>query len=146
MKKLFRKLFPDKEMRAFRKMHRRHRKELIKHAKKTGEWDWSWLHESVIMQIEHMYEYYSAGNNVWQTNETRLPIIEELKHILDRDAEIEHLESDELGLEWIEKEGKIEYVCPEGYIEKLAKHEKMIAEAYAEIYNSIGKNLRNWWD
>ena len=87
MKKLFRRLFPNKEMRAYRKMHRRHRKELIKHAKETGEWDWYWLHGSILMQIRHMHEYYSAGNNVWQTDETRLPIIEQLKRVLDLDDE-----------------------------------------------------------
>ena len=64
MKKLFRKFFPNKEQRAFNKMHRRHRKELVKHAKKTCEWDWGWLHDSVIMQIRHIHEYYSEGNNV----------------------------------------------------------------------------------
>ena len=35
MKKLFRKLFPSKEMRAYNKMRRRQRKQLIEHAKKT---------------------------------------------------------------------------------------------------------------
>lgn len=35
--KIFKRLFPDKERRAFNKMHRRHRKELVKLAKKTME-------------------------------------------------------------------------------------------------------------
>ena len=60
MNKLFRRLFPSKELREFRKMHRRHRKELVALAKDTYEFDWGWLHDSILMQIRHMYEYYSA--------------------------------------------------------------------------------------
>lgn len=149
MNKLFRKLFPDKEMREYNKMHRRHRKELVKLAKETGEWDSSWLYRSIIMQIRHMHEYYSNGNNVWQTDETRLPIVEELKHILDCDAEIERLESEHFGLDWVDKGNKLEFIYPEGreaYREKADAKERKINELYEEIFNSIGKNLRNWWD
>ena len=83
MKKIFRKLFPSKEMRAYNKMYRRHRKELVKHAKETREWDYCWLYDGTIMQIRHMYEYYTASNNVWQSDESLNEIIEQLKHVLD---------------------------------------------------------------
>ena len=146
MGKLFRRLFPDKEIRRYRKMHRKHRKELVKLAKETHEYDWCWLHQSVIMQIRHMHEYYSAGDNVWQTDETRLPIIEELKYVLDMDSEIDRLENDHLGLELVMKDGKIEFIRPEGYREKANAKEERITELYEEIYSSIGKNLHNWWD
>lgn len=123
MNKIFRKLFPSKEMRRYRKMHRKHRKELIKLAKETHEYDWCWLHESVIMQIKHMHEYYSCGDNVWQTDDTRLPIIEELQYVLDLEKEIDRL-SDDYSLEACNKS----------------------KELYEELYRSIGKNLENWWD
>ena len=126
MKKFFRRLFPNKEIRAYRKMHRRHRKELIKQAKETREWDWGWLHDSVIMQIRHMYEYYSKKNNVWQTDETRLPIIQSLKYILDLQEEIDNLWDDDT-LSWEEE----------------ANREQ---ELYESIYHSIGDNLQLWWD
>ena len=107
-------------------MHRRHRKELIKHAKNSGEWDWSFLHDSVIMQIRHMYEYYTAGNNVMQADESRLPIVEQLKHILDLEDKIHQLEDEP--------------------IEEYASYIKKEQELYEEIYNSIGKHLQWWWD
>ena len=146
MGKLLRKLFPSKEIREYNKMHRRHRKELVKLAKETCEWDWSWLHRMVIMQIRHMYEYYSAGNNVWQVDESRLKIVEQLKHILDCDAEIERLEDDNFGLEIIEKYNRIEFVFPDDYNEKIFEKDKRVAELYQEIYSSIGRNLQCWWD
>lgn len=130
MKKLFRRLFPSKEWRTYNKMHRKHRKELIKHAKKTGEYDWCWLHESIIMQIKHMHEYYSAGNNVWQIDESRLQIVEQLKHALDLQAEIERMEDD----------------YPDDYKDKVLEYVKKEQELYEEFYSYIGKYLRWWWD
>lgn len=147
MNKLFRKIFPDKEYREFRKMHRRHRKELVKLAKETGEWDWSWLHEMVIMQIKHMHEYYSNGNNVWQTDETRLPIIKELKYVLDLQDELERLEDDHCGLELVyEGDRLVGHTVPDDFLEKYNKKEAREQELYEEIYSSIGKNLQGWWD
>ena len=146
MKKLFRKLFPNKEMRAFRKMHRRHRRELIKHAKETGEWDWCWLHDSIIMQIRHMHEYYTEQNNVWQADETRLPIIEQLKHILDLEAKIDRMQDEDDGVKYIHKDGKVTCIFPDNYKEWAADWEKREQELYEEIYSSIGKHLRWWWD
>lgn len=135
-----------KEMRAYRKMHRRHRRELIKHAKETSEWDWCWLHDSIIMQIRHMYEYYSAGNNVWQADESRLPIIEQLKHILDLDAEIEKMQDDDNGVEYVHENGVCTAIFPDDYSERVRMWCDKEQELYEEIYNSIGKNLRWWWD
>ena len=126
MNRFFRRLFPDKERRAYNRMYRRHRKELVKHAKKTGEWDWCWLHNSVIMQIRHMYEYYSEGNNVWQVDESRLQIVEQLKHVLDLDAEIDMVSND--------------------LSEDFKKREEREQGLYEELYSSIGKNIRWWWD
>lgn len=146
MKKLFRRLFPNKEQRAFRKMHRRHRKELVKYAKQIGEWDWGWLHDSIIMQIRHMHEYYTAGNNVWQDDEKRLMVIEQLKHILDLDAEIDRMQDDDNGVEYVHEDGKCTAIFPDDYKERMDKWYKKERELYEELYGSIGKNLRWWWD
>lgn len=147
MKKLFRRLFPNKELRAYRKMHRRHRKELIKHAKATGEWDWCWLHDSIMMQIRHMHEYYSEGNNVWQDNETRLPIIEQLQHIMDLEVEIDRMQDDKYGgIEFVHENGVCKAIYSDDYLERAQKWYDREQELYEEIYNSIGKNLRWWWD
>lgn len=146
MSKLLRKLFPSKEMREYRKMHRRHRNELVKHAKETGEWDWCWLHQSVIMQIRHMHEYYSAGNNVWQVDESRLKVVDQLQRILDMEEEINRLENDHLGLEWIDHGDRIEFIKPDDYREKSDAKEKRILELYQEIYSSIGRDIHWWWD
>ena len=126
MKKLFRKLFPTKEMRAYRKMYRRHRKELMKLAEDTREWSWGWLDDAVRIRIKHMHEYFSAGNNVWQTDETRLPIIEQLKHVLDLYDELDHL--------WDGESTDLDVIC------------KREQELYEEIYSYIGCTLQHWWD
>ena len=146
MNKIFRKLFPSKEMRAYLKMYRRHRKELIKHAKETGEWDWYWLHESVIMQIRHMYEYYTEGNNIWQADEKRFMVIEQLKHILDLNAEIDQMEFDDNGVEYVHENGVCTVIFPDDFHERCEKHEEKEQLLYEELYSLIGKYLRWWWD
>ena len=124
------KLFPSKEKRAYNKMHRKHKKELVNQAKKTFEWDWSYLHESVIKQIKHMHEYYICGNNVMQADESKNLVINQLKHILDLNEEIEKFETTEWEpsfctlKEWYEKE----------------------AELYKELYSYIGEHIQWWWD
>ena len=126
MKKLLRTLFPSKEMRAYRKMHRRHKRELVKLAKTIREWNYGWIDELVLTQIKHMHEYFSAGNNVWQTDETRLPIVEQLKHVLDLYDEMDNL--------W------------ESSTKDCGQVLKREQELYEEIYGYIGAHLKEWWD
>ena len=115
-----------KSMRAYRKMRRRHRKELVKLAKETRPFDYGWLDELVRTQIRHMHEYFSAGNNVWQTDETRLPIVEQLKYVLDLYDAIDNIwTSDTLGYDQCRNK---EF------------------ELYQKLYSYVGEHLQEWWD
>ena len=116
-------------MRAYRRLHRRHREEMIKLAKNTYEWDWRYLHDAVMLIIKHFYEYYTEGNNVWQSDESLNTVIEQLEYVLDLDNEIQHLFDREL------KE-------PKDFIETQYKEQ----ELYKKLYSYIGKNLQWWWD
>lgn len=140
------RLFPNKEQREFNKMHRRHRKELVKLAKETGEWDWCWLHEMVIMQIRHMHEYYTENNNVFQADESRQKIIAQLKHVLDLNVAIDKLELDDDGVEYVRKDGVLTCVFPDDFTERCQKHDEREQELYEELYGSIGRDLQWWWD
>ena len=126
LRKLKRKLFPSKEVRAFRRMHRRHSKELVKIAKQAYPFDYGWLDELVHTQIKHMHEYFSAGNNVWQTDETRLPIVGQLQHVMDLYDEMDNL--------W------------DSSTKEFGEVYKREQELYEEIYGFIGSNLKGWWD
>lgn len=135
-----------KEMRAYLKMHRRHRKELVKLVKETHEWDWGWLHDMIIMQVRHMHEFYSNGNNVWQCDESRMSTIEQLQHILDLEAEITQMQDDDHGAEYSWEGGVLTATYPDDYRERVDKWFKKEQELYNELYSSIGLNLRHWWD
>lgn len=128
-KNFLKRLFPSKELREYRKMHRKHRKELIKLAKETREWDFCYLHQMVIMQIKHMYEYYSAGNDVWQSDETLNMVLKSLNHILDLQEELDTLYD--------------VYNLDTEYLKTLDTRE---TELYEEIYTNIGQNIQWWWD
>ena len=144
MKKLFRKLFPSKEMRAYNKMYRRHRKELVKHAKQIREWDWGWLYDGTIMQIRHMYEYYTESNNVHQVDESRLEIVEQLKHVLDLNDEIDSLWDDYVPNPIKNEDGSI--TISDENAKKSADLLAREQELYEEIFAYIGKWMQWWWD
>ena len=146
--KLFRKLFHTKETCAYRKMHRRHRRELIKLAKKDAEWDWEFLHTLVITKVRHMYEYYEAGNNVWQVDEERLKTVAELKHVLDLQEELDGLFDKyhpEITAQFTE-DGKLRIIEDEDSERRSDEMFERKDELYKEIYCYIAEHLRGWWD
>ena len=144
MKKLFRKLFPSKEMRAYNKMYRKHRKELVKLAKKDRDWDYGWLDEFVLTKIRHIYEYFSERNNVWQTDETLNDILEQLKHVLDLYEELDHLWDDHIREHINNDDGSI--TPTEASANSYIKRRNREQELYEEIYSYIGKHIQWWWD
>ena len=133
-----------KEMRAYNKMYRRHRKELVKHSKQTREWDYGWLYDGTIMQIRHMYEYYTARNNVRQSDESLLSLIDSLKYVLDLNEKLDHLWDDHVGGHVINEDGSISATeeSAKSFIDKSKKEQ----ELYREIFYHIGSNLQTWWD
>jgi len=144
MKKLFRRLFPSKEMRAYRKMYRRHRRELIRLAKQDRDFDWCWLDEFVRTKIKHMYEYFSDGNNVCQTEESLNEILAQLKHVLDLHEELDSL-WDNYGNNLIINEDGSVTVNDDG-AKKYSTIRNREQELYEEIYSYIGKYIQWWWD
>ena len=144
MKNIFRKLFPTKEIREYCKTCRKYRKMLIKTAKHSQPFDYGWLDEFVRIQIKFMHEYFTKNNNVWQTDETRLPIIEQLQHVLDLCDELDnvwdshtpgHIKNDDGSIAPTEE-------STNSYIQISKKQE----ELYEEIYSYIGKYIQWWWD
>lgn len=147
MKRLFRKLFPSKEMRAYHKMHRKHRKELIKLVKEYAEWDWAYLHDLVMANIRHMHEYYSAGNNVWQCEESLNEVLTSLKHILDLQEELDNVFKDVPAPEMkVNDDKSLTFTWSEEAKQRSDEAYKREDELYEEIYNYIGEHLRGWWD
>lgn len=144
MKKLFKKLFPSKEMRAYRKMYRRHRKELINLAKKDRDWDYGWLDQFVLTKIQHMYEYFSERNNVWQTEESLNEILDQLEHVLDLYEEMDSLWDDYESNLITNEDGSVT-VTDEGG-KKYSAIRNREQELYEEIYSYIGKYIQWWWD
>lgn len=144
MKKLFRRLFPNKEMRAYRKMYRRHKKELTKLAKANRDWDYGWFDEFVRTKIKHMYEYFSEGNNVWQSEESLNEILEQLKHVIALYEEMDGL-WDNYKSNAIKNENGSVTVTDEGANNYLTLQNRK-QELYEEIYTYIGKYIQWWWD
>lgn len=110
------KYLKNKDYRIYCKMNRRHRRELVKLAKNTHDYDYDYLHRLVILKLRHFLEYYESGYNVWQTDETLIPLINSLKETLSIVDDFENSDSPD--------------------------EEKF----YEEFYSTIGKNIMFWWD
>lgn len=82
---LFKKKKYSKE---YYKLIKRNNKKLVKLAKETRPWDWSWGIELLVLHLEYMKEYYSNNENVmamenyeWDPKaikKSRLEMIEEI--------------------------------------------------------------------
>ena len=107
-----------KKMRAYRKMVRRHQRKLVKLAKHLYPHDYSYFYDMTVAMVEFYYEYYNEGNNVWQTDETRLPTVNSLKAILD------FIENEDKGL--------TDFRVEDTYFKK--------------FFELIGENITMWWD
>ena len=133
-----------KSMRAYNKMYRRHRKELISLAKKDRDFDYGWLDEFVRTKIRHMYEYFSGRNNVCQSDESLNEILEQLKHVLDLYEEMDGL-WDNYESNLIKNADGSVTVTDDG-TKKYKYIRTREQELYEEIYSYIGRFIQYWWD
>lgn len=137
----------NKEMRAFYKMNRKHRKESIKMIKEYCDWDWSYFHDLVMTKIRHMYEYYSAGNNVWQSEESLNEVLTSLKHVLDLQEELDNVFKYVPAPEMkINDDKSLTFTWSEEARKRSDEAYKRHDELYEEIYSYIGQKIQWWWD
>lgn len=101
----------------YRKMQRKHTKELVKVAKKTKDFDYGFFHDLVMKQIHNMYEMYSDRECVLQVDESRLEIVNQLREIIDLNNKLT--------------------------VATLPEDEDAILN---QIYTKIGENIMYWWD
>lgn len=116
----------NKEYREYCKMLRRHRRELVRLARKTADFDYGYLDDFVITKIRHMYEYYTSNNNVCQSDNSAKEVISTLKTA-------------------IHKHTALEKSCWNDDDEDFLDLTK-VKEAYSDFYAYIGKNITLWWD
>ena len=144
MKKLLKKLLPPKEDVADLKMQHRHKRELLKIVRQSCDFSSAYLDEFVHVKIKHMHEYFSSCNDIWQTEEARAQIVEQLQHVLDLWNKIDEL--------WINYDKNI-IRNEDGYIAKNKRNAVLYLEAltkegelYKEIYSYIGEWIQFWED
>ena len=144
MNALFKKILPAKEDLEDVRMCRRHTRELLKLVKQNQDFSSYYLDEFVHMKIKHMYEYFSTSNDIWQTEENRVQIVEQLQHVLDLWKEMESLWEDYNKNIIRNEDGTIAKNKSNAmrYLEVLARE----GELYKEIYSYIGEWIQFWED
>lgn len=101
----------------YRKLQKKHTKKLVKVAKKTKDFDYMFFHKLVMTQIQNMYELYEDKEIIYQIDDSRQSIADQLKEIIDLN-------------------NKIEVSTPPWEEEELLR----------QIYMKIGENIQYWWD
>lgn len=144
MKKLLNKLIPPKEDVVNLRMQHRHKRELLKMAKHSCDFSYTYLDEFVHLKIKHMHEYFSSCRDIWQTEEDRAQIVEQLQHVLDLWGNIDILWKNYEKNIIRDEDGSIAKNKRNAvlYLEALAKE----GELYKEIYSYIGEWIQFWED
>ena len=150
------------EKRAYKKMRKRHHKELRKLAKDDRPWDWEYIHDLVVLKVKQVYEYYMAGNCVTQAKEEREKLLKSMKKVMDILDVIEHVNDPYTA--YNEKHPRpfpnfvpngdgsysIKFDEPDEIHEERHKIWGECRENYGKLfekfYAKLGKEMRNWWD
>lgn len=144
----------DREARRRHKMYWKEHKAFIKALKNSvkdaGLFDYSWLEEMTRIWVSHMLNYYKNGYNVWQVDESRLEIVEQLEevnglfeqldHVYDRSNSFLKAENDDDFLPSVNDGDK------ETWREAVVEETDKEHELYKEIYAKIGEYIQYWWD
>ncbi len=121
-------------IRRYRKAQKKYEKQLIRYIKEEEKpYDWFSMVEILIKMIKRRLDYYSCGDNVWQIDETRDPIVETLK-IAYR-----------LGMEAVARDDMAPNI-KDWTTEDFIADDKEAQEAYIKFFSYIAANMRSWWD
>lgn len=144
MKKLLKKLWPPKEDIEHLRIQHRHKRELLQIARQSYDFSYAYLDEFVRVKIVHMHEYFSSCTDIWQTEESRAQIIEQLQHVLDLWGKIDTLWENYNNSIIRNEDGSIAQNKRNAvlYLEALTRE----GELYKEIYSYIGEWIQFWED
>lgn len=131
----------------YKAMQKKHRKERVKLAKESADFDWSYLHNYVKTFVLHMYEFYDTGVMLYQAEEERqktLSSLRKAKELIDKMESVfkPYYET----LELLTDEQLTEFITSDKWDKvttELAKEEEKL---FVEFYRYIGEHMKEWWD
>lgn len=135
----------------YRKMMKSYKKELKKLAKKAAPWEYGFLEEYFITYLRFMKDYFELGENVWQVDETRIPIVESLSGALNAYNEYESAWDpffEVFGQDIDDKDiEEISRPLPSKDINKiLEKCHRKEDRAWNKFWKIVQKDFKRWWD
>ena len=121
-------------VRRYRKAQKKYEKQLIHYIKEEEKpYDWFSMVEILIKMIKRRLDYYSCGDNVWQTDESREPIVETLNTAYH------------LGMEAVARDDMAPNI-KDWTTEDFIVDDKEVQEAYVKFFSYVAANMRSWWD
>lgn len=131
----------------YKAMQKKHRKERVKLAKESADFDWSYLHNYVKTFVLHMYEFYDAGLCLFQAEEERLKTLSSLqkaKELIDKMESVfkPYYET----LELLTDEQLTEFMASDKWDKVTAELAEEKEKLFVEFYRYIGEHMKEWWD
>ena len=124
-----------KDLRNYRRAHKKYLKELVKLAKEDRGFAWGYITDMLLLMMRYRLDYYSKGENVWQADESRIEIIDTLRGAIDKLTNA------------VESEHDFPECTKGGWTEEaLAKYNEDNQKIWDEAFLAISKNIRLWWD
>lgn len=121
-------------LRRYRKAQKKYEKQLISYIKEEEKpYDWFSMVEILIKMIKRRLDYYSCGDNVWQTDEACKSVVETLKIAY------------QLGVDAIARDNIIPNAKNCTYAD-VVEDDKQVQDAYIKFFSYVAANMRSWWD
>ena len=113
----------------YKKMFKRNKKTLTKIHKEAAKNPWEYGHgtEYLVAFMKFMYEYYTLGENVWQSDESLQEVKDTLKEALDAYHDWQ----------------SFDYFAQEGDVEKYNNEYNRRRERFFKL---LSDNIEKWWD
>ena len=137
----------------YKKMMKTYKKKLVKNAKDTRPWDFKWLLDAVILNIQYMYDYYDLGENVmakddceWNPYKKDMPTRKEMcARILRAYNSWQNYQTDLYGGDDQTNFGIIKPV-----LDDLDANDVLLSESYdtkkEQFFETLSKYLDDLWD
>lgn len=140
---------------SYYRMMRYYRKKLTRSARGFQPYDWGFFIDNLRITLEWMEAYFDLGYNVFQSEETRVPIQQSLEEVCDlleaaaEDTEITESYGETLE-EWVNRLNNSDNQRSdeelEQYRARIEEQEAKRTELYKKAFAKIAEDFRTWWD
>lgn len=140
----------------YERMSKKHKKALKKAAKNFKPWEYSYFMDVLYEMLSYMKDYYIGGYNVWQSDESLIPLLQSLITAYNAIKDIQEFKFEAPVNEFYlaHPPKNLDDVTSNRYTEEQAaalkqshiESSELKKEMYATLFNTIRDHIDEWWD